>query len=287
MECIDVTRAEVEAGKLTPPHHEAAVAALRRDGVVVITGVINPGHVALLRERMLEDVDEILKRDDAPFNFNSGNLQQDPPPFHPYLFRDVLVNDLVVQVTKSILGRGLKNAYYSGNTNLPGSSEQPVHVDVGQLWPDLEAAPPAHGLVVNVPVLDMDERNGSTEMWPGTHLDTSMTVQQVRSDADIRVPDEKLKERRLVSPPVQPFVPAGGVAIRDLRLWHRGMPNHTPVPRPMIAMIHWCSWWGGDSLTFPRGTEALFEHPELHTKAIFVDGPIPYLDRNRAFDYQK
>src|SRR3712207_6891852 len=55
---------------------------------------------------------------------------------------------------------GLKNAYYSGNTALPGGERQPVHPDVGQLWPGLEQATPPFGFVVNVPVVDMTEENG-------------------------------------------------------------------------------------------------------------------------------
>src|SRR6185503_20481869 len=115
-------------------------AALRTDGFVVLNDVIDPAHLEVLRERMLEDIERILQREDAPFNFNSGNVQQQPPPFPPYLFRDVLVNDMVIAVTRAMLGPGVKNSYYSGNTALPGGTEQPVHPDVGQLWPNLETA---------------------------------------------------------------------------------------------------------------------------------------------------
>ncbi len=288
MVTLDITEAEVAQQKLTPEHRAEAIRALKQDGFVVLNNVIDTAHLDSLRPKMLEDVEVYLKRDDVPFNFNSGNLQQDPPPFPPYLFRDILLNDLVIEVTKGILGRGLKNNYYSGNTNLPGSTEQPVHVDSGQLWPDMEVASPAYALVVNVPVVPMDVSNGSTEVWPGTHRDTRLFVQQVVAEKDIRVPEEALAKRRAVSPPLQPTVPAGGVVIRDLRLWHRGMPNHTQQPRPMIAMIHWVSWWHDfEKLQFPKESETFFQHSELHTVADFVDGPIDYIHRSQAYDYQK
>jgi hypothetical protein len=63
----------------------------------------------------MADTSTILARDDIPFNFNVGNIQQDPPPFPPYLFEDVLLNPFVVAITRSILGPGLKNSFYSGN----------------------------------------------------------------------------------------------------------------------------------------------------------------------------
>ena len=79
---------------------------------------------------MLADVAAILALDDVPYQFNDGHLQQDPPPFPPYLFRDVLLNDLVVEITRFILGEGVKNSSYSGNTCLPNKTQQPLHVEV-------------------------------------------------------------------------------------------------------------------------------------------------------------
>jgi RNA polymerase primary sigma factor len=35
----------------------------------------------------------------------------------------------------------------------------------------------------------------------------------------------------------------GSVLIRDMRLWHNGMPNPSDSVRPMVAMIHWIHWW--------------------------------------------
>ena len=52
---------------------------------------------------------KILALSNVPYQFNNGHLQQDPPPFPPYLFRDVLANDLVVEVTQAVLGEGVKN----------------------------------------------------------------------------------------------------------------------------------------------------------------------------------
>ncbi|WP_309718708.1 hypothetical protein [Armatimonas sp.] len=60
------------------------------DGFVVLEDVLDPAHCEVLCEKMLADVDAILKRPDVPFNFNKGNIQQAPPPFAPYLFEDIL-----------------------------------------------------------------------------------------------------------------------------------------------------------------------------------------------------
>ena len=283
MVTIDVTDDEKAQGQLTAAHLAAATEAMKSDGIVVLENVVDLAHLAVLKERMLADVDEILRRPNLPIQFTAGNIQQDPPPFPEYLFRDILVNDLVISVAKSLLGTGLTNDFYSGNTNLPGSSGQPVHADEGQLWPNLPSAHPPARLVVNVPVVDMDEKNGSTELWSGTHLDTTISAQM----DSIRVPLDVLEARRAVSPPYQPSVKAGSVLIRDIRVWHRGTPNYSDQPRPMIAMIHNISWWRGATMVFPKGVEEFLSHSDLRSSAKFVDTPIDYLHRHEAYDVQK
>ncbi len=281
---LAITTEEKKQGHLAPAHLREAVRAVRADGFVVLHGAIDIEHVDLLRERMLADVAEIMSLDDVPYQFYDGHLQQDPPPFAPYLFRDVLVNSFAVDVTQAVLGDGVKNTFYSGNTCLPNETRQPLHVDIGQLWPDLIEAHPAYALVVNVPVVDMTPDNGSTELWPGTHLDTTRAI----GDGDIKIPAEALEHRRAQMQPLQPSVPAGSLLIRDMRVWHGGMPNRTNTPRPMIAMIHWVRWWNaGKPLLFAKGSEEIFADSPLETVAEFVDGPIDYISRNSKYDYNK
>lgn len=281
---VIVSPQEVAAGKLTPENFETATAAMKRDGCVVLQDVIDLEHIRILREKMLEDVALFTGRENAPFNFNRGNVQQDPPPFPPYLFKDVLLNELVIQVTKAILGKGMKNNFYSGNTAVKSDLRQPVHVDVGQLWSDMETASPTFGIVVNVPVVDVSVENGSTELWLKTHLIPAVSIH----DPKISIPEEELERaRREGYAPIQADVKAGSAVLRDIRLWHAGVPNHTDTPRPMIAMIHWCGWMdSGDSLRFPKGTEEFFNHPDLKTQAVFTDEPIDYIQAPHAYDFE-
>lgn len=282
MRQIKISSDEVSRGEMAADHLDAAVKAVREDGFVVLEGVVDREHIAVLRERALADLAALQARTDVPYNWNAGNIQQELPPYPPYLFRDVLANDMVVAVTRAVLGPGVKNAYYSGNTALRSDQRQPVHADVGQLWPGLSEATPAFGLVVNVPLVDVSPENGSTEIWPGTHRDTSVTMA-----GDIKVSEAALSRRRARAHPIQLTFPAGSVLIRDIRLWHAGMPNRTDAPRPMIAMIHWAGWFGAiETLRFPKGAEPFFEHPHLTTHALFVDEPIDYISAPRAYEYQ-
>ena len=280
---IDVTAEEVSGSSLSEAHLDAAVRAVLQDGFVVLRNVVVLDHLDFLHERMLSDLEALHSRDDAPFNWNIGNIQQNPPPFPPYLFQDVLLNEQVIAVTSALLGPGVKNRFYSGNTALPSDQRQPVHADTTHLWPSLAVAHPPAEIVVNIATVDMSPENGSTELWPGTHLDVTVTAGK-----DIKIPLGVLHARRTVHPPLQPTVARGSVIIRDIRMWHAGMPNRTDRPRPMIAMIHACGWLeSGEPLRFPAASENFFKHPVLRTCARFVEDPIDHIRAPEGYEFTR
>jgi hypothetical protein len=282
---IDVPESDREAGGLAPERLQTALQALRDDGVVVLADVVDLDHIDALRQRMVSDLVALQARPDAPYNWTAGNIQHDPPPFEPYLFADVLLNPQAIAVTSAVLGPGMRNVMYSGNTALPSDARQPVHADSGHLWPSemLETAHPAAQLVVNVPTVDVSAENGATEIWLGTHRDLTVGV-----GGDIEVPLDALEARRKEVPPIQPTIRRGSIMIRDIRLWHAGMPNRTAAPRPMIAMIHSISWLGsGNPLEFPTGTESFFDHPKLITAARFSDEPLDHIYRSHGFGLEE
>jgi hypothetical protein len=279
---LEITPDETESGEISAGHLSAAVEALKIDGIVILKNAVDLTHIEALRERMLEDLKTILARGDCPYNFTESNVQQDPPPFPPYLFKDVLLNEIVIAITRAMLGPGLKNSFYSGNTALPSGLRQPVHPDTAQLWRGLDAPSPPFAFVINVPVMDVTVENGATEIWPGSHHDTTVSIFDRDLGLDGLVPEEALERRRAFAPPVYPSLKAGSIVIRDMRLWHAGMPNRTDTARPMIAMIHYIKWWGAcEPIPFPKGTEAFFRHPALRTNALFVDGPVEYLKHHK------
>lgn len=109
---------------------------------------------------------------------------------------------------------------------------QPVHSDA-------DFAHPSHtfALVVNVPLITMSPQNGSTEIWLGTHHSSIADQEGAHGErASGRIKEALLEERRKAAPPVQPVVPKGSVVVRDLRLWHAGMPNYSNDIRVMLAM---------------------------------------------------
>ncbi|KAL6872056.1 hypothetical protein J3F83DRAFT_733650 [Trichoderma novae-zelandiae] len=236
---------EVKSGRLDARNLEKAVRHIHQDGLVVIEDVVPHKDIDLLNTKMVQDA-RVLQGmgDKGPFNYNQGNLQQDPPPVAEFFFPSIFTNTIATQVTSAVLGPRPRWTFCSANSampRLPGASpqRQPVHSDA-------DFAHPAHpfALVVNVPLVTMTPENGSTEVWLGTHS-TDMSHQEGAHGerASGRIKEKHLGDREAVRPPVQPSVKKGSVVLRDLRLWHAGMPNRSDQVRIMLAMIHFAPWY--------------------------------------------
>lgn len=253
---------EISSGLLTEKHVEQAVDAIQFDGYVFIENIINHNHLDILRERMDEDSQLLIKSKHwGGAGMLKGHLQQGPPPFAPYIFSDIVANPFVVQVTKTLLGPGVYNNFYNGNTNCPGSMTQPLHRDGAHLWNIQEVAHPTAEVVVNISPQDTTEENGSVELWPGSHLVFGGT--DIYSNLEAK--------RREIAPPIRGNAKKGSALIRDMRLWHRGVPNQSNEPRHMIAMIHRIHWLRTRRrLKYQKGCEAAFENSELDHNAEFV-----------------
>ena len=93
---VKTTSEEKAAGRLSERHLEIAVRHLLKDGLVVIENAVDHGVLDKLNEKMVEDA-KILRdrKENSPFNYNRGNLQQDPPPvkefFDPQIFLSMFI----------------------------------------------------------------------------------------------------------------------------------------------------------------------------------------------------
>ena len=183
---------------------------------------------------------------------------------------------MAIAVTHQIMGDGVTLDSYGANTAFSGSDKQGVHADTHQLWPNLDHIPPPHCIVVNVPLVDVDESNGATKVWLGTHQDTRIQPK------NRHITEDMTTEWNTKRPAEYTFSQRGDLILRDMRVWHCGMPNHTDTPRPMLAMIHRCVWepqWGFE---VQKGTEDFFQHPILQTSAVYIDEPIDYLQQGHS-----
>lgn len=88
---IRPSKPEIENARLSPQNLEIAMHCLHRDGLVVVEDAIPHDCLNRLNEKMVEDAHVLqAKKEDGPFNYNLGNIQQDAPPvrkhFDPRIF---------------------------------------------------------------------------------------------------------------------------------------------------------------------------------------------------------
>ena len=273
---ISATINERRTEKLSLVHLEQAVEAISENGYVIIEDVIPHDPLDMLKEKMDQDAEILIKLEKwGGAGGLYGHLQQGPPPFAPYVFSEIVANPFIIQVSEALFGEGVFNSFYNGNTNCPGSLKQPLHMDGKHLWPFLDVSHPPVSIVINISLTDIDEGNGSVELWPSTHL-----IGGTPSPITIEVEEAR---RRLV-PPIRGNVRKGSVLMRDVRLWHRGLPNQSSQVRHMIAMIHNISWWHRErALTFNCGSESAFFACGLDHNVVFTDETIDYLFLQKKF----
>ncbi|MDA0840176.1 MAG: phytanoyl-CoA dioxygenase family protein [Planctomycetota bacterium] len=268
---IEPTDEELSSGILKTENIDDAIHAMDEDGYLAIKNAVPADICDRLYQKMVEDGEQVKKE----FGGYQGLV---PPPMHPWLFKEVLLNDLVISVTHAILGDGLVNEAYGSNWQWAGNKvgAHHVHGDHGPLWETMSEATPAFKIVVNYPICDYTEANGATQIWPGTHK-TLRTLCNSGAYGDPALYEPMLAEWREKRPPHQLVLPKGSAIIRDMRTWHAGMQNHTNQHRGMLVNIHTHRKFKPTAFRVERGSEDFFEHPVLTTNIEVVEAPIQYL----------
>jgi hypothetical protein len=256
----------------------AAKQAVEDSGAVILKNIVPHRVLDGLRERMEPDTERLLARGSwGGAGKIRGHLQQVPPRSAPWVDPAIVANPAIMELLRSVLGEGFFLSLYSANVNTPGSIAQQVHADAGHLWFNAGSGPskcpmfhPATTLVVNIPLTDVNEHNGSTELYLGSHKDTQF---------EQFVPESELRRY----PRCRANSDKGDVVVRDIRTWHRGMPNFAAHHRHMLAMIV-NVWWlqRGRRNRFHASARDAFCTPYFDANATYVERGLDGRDERTA-----
>ncbi len=269
-----VTVEERSAKRLAEKKLDAIANDFASTGYAVVAGLIPAATCELLMASILEDAERVRARGQlTPHEERTGrgHLQLGLRRYAPYVQPDLVANPLIESVVARILGPGAWLGFYSGNVNLPGSTHQPLHADRPYSWKTAEEAradgqswpPPATTVSCSVALTEITLENGATEIYPGSQRETAAAEWQ---------PGERPADHpELVEqwgPPLRMEIPAGGICFRDPRMWHRGVPNPSDQPRPMMALTYHaarCLHWRGRLLRDlpPEDLDACAADPTL------------------------
>ena len=248
-----------ESGVLSPELMAEALTFLHRDGIVVLANAIDTDHIDALRAILGPEAEQIAQDPDHHFNFGreTRNMDQAPPLEPELMHKDIWANPAAVAVLKNVMGPDLVCHYANGNTALQATGRQPVHSDIDTAHPLFPFA-----YAINIPLCDVSAENGSTEIWLGSHRDSNIDQHDGDGSGEghLAIKQSLVEERRKHCPPVQPSPRKGSLIIRDIRLWHAGMPNRTPVPRIMLAFVVQPKWFQAPSkVLLPEKARATVE----------------------------
>lgn len=106
---VKVSPSEARAGKLDWRNVEIATRALHRDGLVVLEDLIEHESLDRLNEKMVQDAYALQALgDDGPFNYNKGNIQQDPPMTKKWWDPSIFISTFIISVHRHTRQRSEK-----------------------------------------------------------------------------------------------------------------------------------------------------------------------------------
>jgi hypothetical protein len=225
---MKVSQEEKKQGLLNDQNLDLAIRILQDKGYVVLEDVLPKPWVENMHAAITEELEDAYKGKQDALVRSGGHGGVAPRLEMPFVDPLIIENPMAYQIMEKVFGKKFFSYLpYGCNTTFPGCGVQGLHRDTGHLFPEAPFVLPPAVMVVNIPLVDFTEENGATEIWPGSHLILD------------RSPEEAalILERAALLPSVRTIMPAGSVVVRDMRAWHRGMPNNTDKPRMMLALV--------------------------------------------------
>jgi hypothetical protein len=202
-------------------------ADLNRDGICILPGLLDTGLLdrwgrafnSLFQERQSRP-GGLAPRQEARYYLTL-------PWVEPFADPLVFAHPTIVSVLNRVFAQEYVLVQMGADVPVRGSGYQETHRDFRPLFTE-QFVTPLYAVAVNFPLVDVTEENGAFEMAVGTHV-------LPREEGMARIASGEL--------PMRSFpIKRGDVLIRSPLALHRGSPNRTDAPRPMIVMgyvMHW------------------------------------------------
>jgi hypothetical protein len=199
---------------LTAQDKAKALASIERDGYVVFRGVVPKEPLTGFAAHLAEEYDAARASGQlfAGGGSISGHLNCFPGERSRFIY-DAVEEFGIVDIVREFSPDDVDRLRATTNYNLPGSHPQHYHSD--GLYTEAF-------LICNVAVVDTDLTNGAIDLLPGTHR-RFYKFWRYAVQRKYRLSTRLCMEQ-------------GDVLLRISTMWHRGMPNRSAVPRPMMSL---------------------------------------------------
>lgn len=220
---------------------------MARDGAVAFRDLFPLPLLEKMRRLVLRRHDSGELRERGLVRDIGGRYAAVLPFEGPFLDPKFYANPLLAEMIAALLGTDHRIGSLEAVIAMPFSSRQHQHIDgpirfdraLGgkkrRYQGDLSDVPP-YAVTLCVPLCDVDEENGPTAIWPGSH----------RTALRPRPPGASAIARGF--PEVHMAGKFGGSFLFDFRVFHGGMPNHSREPRPILMLVFTRSWYRDPNL---------------------------------------
>lgn len=230
---------------------ELALAAALFDeyGMLRIDNAYDPAMIERLQQAFFDRYTRYFTEADHPDALRLGDkrymitLDIEPPFNDPALLSAPSLMPLV----RKALGEDCVLGAFTGAVSLPGSQDQRLHKDHPALFPDspLHHSLPAFAAQIMIPLVPLNELNGTTRFYKGTH----------------RIPTEDCE----AVGHSDPVLPLGSCLFTDYRCAHHGLGNRSQQVRPILTLVFNRPWFRD---TANYGQQAPIRLPDSSYRAL-------------------
>ncbi|MBD2679370.1 MULTISPECIES: phytanoyl-CoA dioxygenase family protein [Nostoc] len=149
------------------------------------------------------------------------------PWVSPFANELVFANPVIMGLLERVFYQEYVMVQLGVDVPFQGSDYQEIHRDFRPLFSD-QIVTPLYALAVNFPLVEVTAENGPFQMARGTHV--LLREEGLKKVASGEIPMESF------------YMQPGDVMVRSPLALHRGSPNRTNQPRPMVVMgyaMHW------------------------------------------------
>jgi ectoine hydroxylase-related dioxygenase (phytanoyl-CoA dioxygenase family) len=200
---------------------------LNRDGICVIRGLFDKELIEEWAQAFNALFEQRQNRPGGLAPRGPGRYYLTLPWVKPFANVDVFANPVILGVLNRVFFQEYKMVQLAVDIPAQGSDYQETHRDFRPLFSD-QIVTPLYALAVNFPLVEVTADNGPFQMARGTHV-------LPREEGLVKITAGEI--------PIESFyMKPGDVMIRSPLALHRGSPNRTSQPRPMIVMgyvMHW------------------------------------------------
>lgn len=216
--------------RYTPAQHDAFARDFNRDSLVILRN-----HIP--REKLARWAAAFVPLLAAQVAREKGNSSRGAHRYYvtlPFsgLFADpgIYEDSDLLAIIERVAGPEAVLCQLASDTPLKGSDYQAWHADTPPLFTESKNNDtPSFQLAVNFALCDVNDDNGSLASTLGTHrMNKDQALAGLASGA--------VAEHRFP-------MAMGDVMIRDVRALHRGTPNTTDAPRPMVVLGYSRRWY--------------------------------------------